>query len=125
MIRNFTPHEVRVLKAEACEFVPAMRKYVLKDGIELEEATLTVIKPEGRLLNATFADEDAEPINGIPTIRRKVASLDPLPEGNDFCIVSALYASACEEKGRILTVGDVVYTKDGRTPIGCLRLIRY
>lgn len=124
MIKNYTPHEIRIIKEDACEFIPTMRKYILREIVNIEDATIAVIPPEGKLLNAKFEDIVDEPIDGIPTLRRKLTAADPLPEGDFYCVVSALYASACNEKSRLLTVGDVVYTPDGRTPIGCLRLIR-
>lgn len=129
-VLNCTPHEITIVSSDDVEYAAQLRKYVVREGIEAPRV-LAVIPKSGILLNVQFEDVDAEPVNldgvTIPTRKRQPASVDPIPGDADYVVVSALYASAITDpavKARLLTVGDPVYTRDGRTVLGCLCLNR-
>jgi len=126
-IFNGTPHSINIVWNENATFIAAQRKYVV-DG---EAETFDVIPSNNAPLNAVFAIEKCEPVNGIATQRKAVKAIDPLPEGYDFYLVSAMYVAAARELGRdtskLLTVGDPVFKieGDGRmSVIGTLSLNR-
>lgn len=120
-MKNFTPHTVVILTKDGVEFDPKTRKYQLVG----EPVKLAELPSEG-VLSAKFEDVDSDPIEGIPTKKRTLIGCDPLPEGDDYLVVSLLYAQALKETGvqtnRLLTVGDPVY-QDGKI-VGALCLIR-
>lgn len=125
MIRNFTPHLIRVLSPDGVTYDPKARKHVLEG-----EPTVIAEIPSDGVLSAEFASVDVGSIDGIPLTHRMPILIEPLPDGDDYIIVSLVYASAAKEGvpsvkidvNRLLTVGDTVY-KDGK-PFGCLSLVR-
>ena len=103
---------------EGASFDPSIRKYVVRG-----EATVVASIPNsGAVLSAIIETAEMEPINGIPVYGKKIVDVDPLPEGYDIYIVSALYASTMRQLGgdttRLYTVADPVYSEDGRI-LGC------
>lgn len=118
MIRIFngTPHPVNII--EGASFDPSIRKYVVRG-----EATVVASIPSNGAISAVIETVEMEPINGIPVYGKKIIGVDPLPEGYDIYIVSALYASAMRQMGEdtsvLYTVADPVYSEDGRTILGC------
>lgn len=101
-----------------CEFDPSVRKY--RGG-----QVVATIPFSGKMLSAKARQEEAEPvtINGveIPTQTPQIwDSVDPIPDESeaDYCIVSAMYASACKALGmntsRLLTMGGTVVDENGR-----------
>ena len=56
----------------------------------------------------------------------KFDSVDDLPQGFDFYVVSNLFRAACLELGvdtsKLAVVDSVVYDEKGIKPIGCLNL---
>jgi len=122
-IINMTPHEVVIYQTKDAGFIPKIRKYVLRD-----DATPVANIPSSGMLSVQFLDETWEE-DGIMFCRREVAEIDPIPEGNSLVIVSALYASAARQAKipgyeRLVTIGDPVYEdKEGKRPIGCLKLL--
>lgn len=121
MIRIFngTPHPVNII--EGSTFDPSIRKYVTTAGKEV--TVVASIPNSGVVLSAVIETVEMEPINGIPVYGKKIIGVDPLPEGYDIYIVSALYASAMRQMGEdtsaLYTVADPVYSEDGRTILGC------
>ena len=124
---NGTPHDINIIAGgENCgtHFDKSLRKYVV-DGEGEETIVLSI--PSNGMLNAKFEVVDNGYVNQVVPIRGKhLVSLDPLPEGYDIYIVSALYYSACQSMkwdcSQLYTVIDPVYTTDGRTVLGCLAL---
>ena len=116
-IYNGTPHVINICING--EFNPDIRKFVVADGVEPE--IVSSIRSSG-VLSAKINTIDSKPINGIPVFSKEIAGCDPLPEGYDIYIVSALYASAARMVGldmsRIYTIADPIYTADGRTILG-------
>lgn len=118
-IINATPHAIVIFASSDAEFNPQQRKLLLREG-----AVGTPIPPSGSLLNARMGSEEADPIEGIPTKRSVVLGADPIPEGDDYYVVSRLYLSAAQAQGwatnRLLTVADPVYDGVIPQPKGCL-----
>ena len=112
-------HDVVVYSG--AEFVPAIRKY--KGG-----TPAVTIPYAGIQLNAKARQDVAESIEidgiSIPTKTPKMwDSVDPIPEDCDFCVVSAMYVSACKALGmptdKLLTIDGTVVSDDGRI-LGCV-----
>lgn len=81
----------------------------------------------GKMLSAKVSQDAAEPIciDGveIPTrTSQQFTAVDPLPEGYDYYIVSAMYVAACRAIGmptdRLLTIDGTVVDDDGKV-VGC------
>lgn len=112
-IFNGTPHAINVVQGS--EFVADMRKYV---GGEVIKSI-----PSNGMLNAKITTVEGGVIDGIPVYAKQFTGVDPLPEGFDIYIVSALYSGAAQKQGvdlsKIYTVADPVYSPDGLTIVGC------
>lgn len=112
-IFNGTPHAINVV--ESSVFNPAIRKYT--------GGTVVLSIPSNGMLNAKINAVDLPAIDGIPCFGKSFTGVDPLPEGFDIYIVSALYASAAARNGvdmsKVYTVADPVYTEDGNSFLGC------
>ena len=112
-IFNGTPHPINVV--EGANFKPSIRKWT---GGEVK---FTI--PSNGMLNAKIEAEELAPIGVIPIFGKRITGCDPLPEGYDIYIVSALYASALKASGadtsKVYTVADPVMTEDGQTFLGC------
>ncbi len=112
-IFNGTPHAINIVVDSL--FIPAMRKHV---GGQIVKSF-----PSNGMLNAVIETIELEPVAGIPMFSKKIKSCDPLPEGYDLYIVSALYSSAIQKSGvdfsKVRTVADPVYTEDGNSFFGC------
>ena len=122
IIKNFTPHDINIIAKESCEYVPEIRKYVLKDPKPRIIRTI----PSSGMLSAQMEEKVELEIEGIEISVRKVISCDPIPEG-DIIIVSALYANACRIAGldttRLFIIKDPVYdAENGLKIVGCLGL---
>lgn len=85
---------------------------------------LAEIPYSGSLLNAHYIQNDADTVLfndiEIPTKTPSIfTDVDELPDESecDFCVVSALYVSACKELGRdtsrLLTIGTPVVDENG------------
>jgi len=116
-IFNGTPHDINII--DGSRFDPSIRKYVAAG----KEVTMVTSIPSNGILSAVIETAEMEPINGIPVYGKKITGIDPLPEGYDIYVVSALYASAMRQLGgdtsKLYTVADPVYSEDGRTILGC------
>jgi len=79
------------------------------------------------MLSAEIVTEEMFYIDAIPTYEKNIIGCDPLPEGYDFYIVSALYATAHgqTEAGNIYVVADPVMSDDGATFRGCRGLAKF
>ena len=117
-IFNGTPHAITII--EGAEFNPSIRKYI--GG----EAVLHI--PSDGMLNAKISSTYvgyAGKEEQIPVYLKQFLEdeIDPLPEGYDLYIVSALYSAAAQKSGmdlkKIHTIADPVYTSDGMTILGC------
>lgn len=117
-IFNGTPHDVDII--EGASYNPSIRKYVVAKD---DKATVVASIPSNGVVSAVVETAEMEPINGIPVYGKKIKGIDPLPEGYDIYIVSALYASAMRQLGgdtsKLYTVADPVYSEDGKTILGC------
>lgn len=117
-------HDIKVF--DGCSFNLELRKYT---GGEV----IASIPYSGRMLSAKTAQNDGEMnINGtvIPVRSNQVfVYADPVPSAEecDYCVVSAMYVSACKSLGidtsRLLTIGDTVADDEGRV-IGCINFNR-
>jgi len=122
-IFNGTPNSINIIDPSSIMFDGKSRKY-----ISMNEKVVTKI-PSNFILNVNCEMENAEPINGIPTIKIKIVSIDELPVGYDYYIVSAPYLAAAKSRGKdtsnLLTIGEPVYSSDGLLrPIGAAELQR-
>lgn len=111
-IFNGTPHSINIVVGAT--FNPTLRKFT--GG----EVVLSL--PSNGVLNAKIPTTELPHIGEIPVFGKKIEGYDPIPEGYDVVIVSALYASAVEgEPGleNIYTVADPVMSEDGQTFVGC------
>lgn len=117
-ILNFTPHNINFFHADVVSFDPAIRKWVANDG-----ASPIVTIPSSGVLNAKIDTVRGADLSGVPVFVKTVTGCDPLPDGGDPVIVSALFAVAAAKAGldmnRVFTVADPVFTPDGRTILGC------
>jgi len=112
-IFNGTPHAINIVSGSS--FNPSIRKWT---GGEI---LLSI--PSNGMLNAKIDVEELSPLGGIPVFGKKINGCDPLPQGYDLYIVSALYSSAFIKTGEsthgVYTVADPVMSEDGATFIGC------
>ncbi|MCD6418072.1 hypothetical protein J7M00_04760, partial [bacterium] len=120
---NYTPHTINIYSQEQVEYVPEIRKYVVKEG----EEPIVVIPSDG-MLSAKIKYEKITEIDGIPIHEPVVENCDEPPEGEDV-IVSQLYVAAMRALGmdtsKLYTVSQPVYnSKDNPRPVGCLGLNR-
>jgi hypothetical protein len=116
-IYNGTPHTINIINPSSFSSSPTIRKLVSENPIVLVEY------PSNGILNAIFKEVPIEMGLLFKTVQKQVISCDPLPEGFDLYIVSALYAVAVQALGcdisKLLTVCNPVFTPDGRTVLGC------
>ena len=122
-MRNYTPHTINIYSPEQVEYVPEIRKYVVKKGEQPK-----VVIPSDGMLSAIIKYDSTTQIDGIPIYEAVVESCDIPPEGEDV-IVSQLYVAAMRALGRdvsrLYTVSQPVYnSKENPRPIGCLGLNR-
>jgi len=80
--------------------------------------------PSNGMLSGKIETVPGEPIDGVPVYVKKVVGCDPLPDGDDMLIVSAIYAVAARQSGlpmdRLLVIADPVVTPDGNQILGCI-----
>lgn len=126
-IFNGTPHDINLFLESQAEFASAVRKLILKEG----EAPVFVIPKGEKMLNAQKATAAFPAINSelTPFLKGGVifTAVDPLPEGYDLYIVSALYKSAAKELGmdvsKLATIDGAVYDSEiNPRPAGCTGL---
>ena len=112
-IFNGTPHAINVVVGAT--FNPSIRKFT---GGSVSHSI-----PSNGMLNAKMETVNLPDIQGIPCFGKSITGVDPLPDGFDIYIVSALYASAAIKAGmdmsKIFTVADPVMSDDGNSFIGC------
>lgn len=112
-IFNGTPHAINVVKGAS--FNTSIRKYT--------GGSVVLSIPSNGMLNAKISSTEESPVEGIPVFGKAFTGVDPLPQGYDIYIVSALYASAAIKAGmdmsKIFTVADPVMSDDGNSFIGC------
>ena len=115
-IYNGTPHAINVVKKDSCTFNAAIRKWVATDP-----ETVAQIASDG-VLSARIETVESGAFGNVPVFSKKIVGIDPLPEGYDIYVVSALYVSAARQMGydtsKLYTVADPVYSEDGRTILG-------
>ena len=103
MIKNLTPHVVRVVAIDSDDVV-------------------AVLPPSGDVARVAATFSDPTDLDGIPVRRRTFGAATGLPAPVDgvFLVVSALVALAAWAQGRrdVLCPGDLVRDADGR-PVGC------
>jgi hypothetical protein len=120
-IYNATPHSISIISRADCEYVEASRKFVCENPEPI------VVIPSSGMKSVIFESIKIDGNVIIPMYKKTIKSIEPLPDGYDIYIVSALYATAHEAKGGIkdvYTVADPVYTPDCKTIIGCLGLMK-
>ena len=112
-IFNGTPHAINVV--ENSVFNPSIRKHT--------GGNVVLSLPSNGMLNAKITSVDLPDVDKIPCFGKSFSGVDPLPEGYDIYIVSALYASAAArnnvDMSKVYTVADPVYTEDGNSFLGC------
>ncbi len=113
LIYNGTPHAINVVKNAV--FNPDIRKYI--------GGTVVLSIPSTGMLSAAVKTVALSPLNDIPVFGKAFDGVDPLPDGYNVYIVSAMYASAAKAAGvdtsKLYTVADPVYTDDGNSFVGC------
>lgn len=123
-IFNGSSHSINIIEIDSSSimFDGASGKH-----IAWNVKVVTKIPSDGTL---TWRSEtkSAETIDGIPT-ETSVVSVDELPEGYDYYIVSTSYLAAARICGKdtsnLLTVGELIYSADGHLrPLGTKRLQR-
>jgi len=114
-IRNFTPHDINIIDPASTRVDPAIRKIVSDAPIIIRSI------PSSGMLSLQFKEVTGKSVDGIPVRIKIMTSIDPIPEGIEVAIVSALYAAGAKDM-RCYTVIDPVYTPDGRTVLGCLAI---
>ncbi|MDP1884389.1 MAG: hypothetical protein Q8L10_03380 [Candidatus Moranbacteria bacterium] len=122
-IFNGSPHPINVVGNGVSD--PAIRKLVVPAD---QEPQILVSIPSNGMLSAKIEDSKEPSINGIPVFGKKVTGCDPIPEGYDVIIVSALYVSAARAMGldtaRLYTVANPVYSQGGKSILGCQGICR-
>lgn len=113
---NGTPHEIKMINPDSVTWDDSRRKYV-----SAEPEIVHSFASNG-VLNAKIEDlPDGELLPGVPLLKRTVTGFDPLPDGYDWYICSALYAVANPDEN-ILVVANPVYHPKKDWVIGCLHL---
>ena len=118
MIKNYTSHEIVIFRKED----------TFSDGRKLykkENAKPVCVLPLEGTLDAKIKYESDREVAGVTLFSPKVENIDPLPKGDDYLVVSALFVNACKLLGRpvdrLLTVSQPVYdSPDNPRPIGCI-----
>lgn len=114
---NGTPHAITILDPSCFTMKAEIRKLVSETPV-----TSATYLSNG-MLSAKFEEKTIDLGLGIKTVQKSIVSVDPLPDGYDFYIVSALYAMAAASTGidttKLLTVSNPIFTPDGRTVLGC------
>lgn len=114
-IFNGTPHDINII--DNATFDSSLRKFVT------DSPNVVATIPSNGILSAKVETTQVEPINGgIPTFSKRTTGYDPIPDGYDIVIVSALYATAVrshDASAKLYTVADPVYSTDGKTIHGC------
>jgi len=117
-IFNGTPHPISVIDDSCITFKNEIRKYVCTG-----KPVIVAQIPSNGVLSAKVDTVEAGKIGDIPVFVKKITGCDPIPEGYDIIVVSALYAIAARMAGldtsKLYTIGDPVYSEDGRTILGC------
>jgi hypothetical protein len=120
-VYNGTPHNINIY-FEVGVYDEKLRKHVfhLPDATKKPDISI----PTDGMLSAKIKTVFSDYVEGIPVYKKKISGCDPLPEGYDVYVVSALFAYAARKCGmdtsKLYTVADPVYSKDGRTILGCL-----
>ena len=110
---NLTPHTISIIDQNSVTFKPEIRKFVSESPIILKTI------PSSGMVSVSFKEEYRQDIDGVPCKMKWADSVDPLPSGNESCIVSALYYSTNPDR-RCYTIVDPVYDITGTKVIGCL-----
>lgn len=118
---NATPHEINIVRNG--EFNAKIRKYVLPEGQELDVIASLLSQA---MVSAKIDKDESGRLDDIPIQAQKVVGIDPLPEGYDAYVVSAIYAIAARQldmdTSRLYIIADPVFSADGKTVIGCRAL---
>ena len=124
MIRNFTPHDIHIMREEDTRFDASIRKFVGSG----DTTPLMSIPSEG-MLSAKMDREYVGIVDGCPMYRKVYRDVDDIPASvgaNDKVVVSALYLAAYEAVNgsadpRLVTIMDPVYdSSDTRRIIGSI-----
>ena len=120
---NYTAHPVSFIRKLDTLFYQEVRKHVISTvGYEP-----VLVLPSIGQLNAKFNKVTLFQDDLLTVVKNEVVSVDPLPEGWQYLIVSQMYAAACRQMGmdtsRLLCVDEPVYASaDGKSPVGVLQL---
>lgn len=122
-MRNFTPHVIKIIDVNSVKFDPKIRKYI--PNTDCDPIIIAEFSSSG-MLSAKMETVAGKPIGNIPIFEKKVVGCDPLPDGEDKLIVSAIFAVTVKQLGlstdRLLIVADPVVTPDGNQILGCIGL---
>ncbi len=124
-IFNGTPHNIVVFAKDNVEYIPEIRKYVLKNQNAIPIATI----PSNGMLNAAVDFVETGTIDDIPIFNIVAKNVDPIPDA-DIVIVSNMYATYAKQFNiagleRLYTIGNPVYqNRENPRPIGCLGLVK-
>ena len=124
MIRNFTPHDIHIMREEDTRFDASIRTFVASG----DTAPLMSIHSEG-MLSAKMDREYIGLFDGCPMYRKVYRDVDDIPISvgeNDKVVVSALYMAAYQAvhgtvDPRLVTIMDPIYdASDTRRIIGSI-----
>lgn len=117
-IYNGTAHPVKIYDRNVgVSYDAKTRKHYLS-GI----GRILAMLPQHGMLSVSY-EYTEDRIGNIPVIRREVKHIDLLPDGYDYYLVSAQYASHAPDKSKLLIIGEPLYENpDNPRPIGVLSL---
>ncbi len=123
-VRNFTPHQVRIIDPQCCEYNSLTRSYSLTG----EPMVLRTIEPEGgNIPRCSTTEVECSPVDGIPTCQVEFGEVENLPaqQEGQWLIVSAIVATAGRAAGRTDLLVPTRMVRDAAGNIvGCLALAR-
>ena len=93
-IFNGTPHPISVIDDSCITFKNEIRKYVCTG-----KPVIVAQIPSNGVLSAKIDTVETGKIGDIPVFVKKITGCDPIPEGYDIIVVSALYATAAKMAG--------------------------
>lgn len=128
-IFNGTPHSIDTIDPACVTLDSLNRKSVITCPID--EILYTNSIPSSGVLSARFVTCEESPVFNVRIFKNTVASIDPLPDGFDMYIVSAVYANAMHTLGmdtsKIYLIHTPVYLPDTThsTVVGCIGLAKF
>ena len=116
-IYNGTAHAVNIFGRDSYTFSAEHRKNIVSGN-----AAPVISVPKMTPLNAVFKSVKSGEIEGIDVNKSVAVSVDSLPEGFDFYVVSVQFVAACRELNlpteKLVTVDGIVVNENLQV-VGC------